>query len=117
MEQAMRIHYGLGVAEAVRPKALQNLTPPARRKTYARRRNPELTLIRLKDLQIDMARRQVAQIEAMIIDLDDIAATLDNEIGNRGKSRGGQGGWVLARMRSGSGGMRRAAGTPSREPR
>jgi hypothetical protein len=80
MEQAMRIHYGLGVAEAVRPKALQNLTPPARRKTYARRRNPELTLIRLKDLQIDMARRQVAQIEAMITDLDDIAATLDNEI-------------------------------------
>ena len=55
MEQAMRIHYGLGVAEAVRPKALQNLTPPARRKTYARRRNPELTLIRLKDLQTDMA--------------------------------------------------------------
>ena len=80
MEQAMRSYYGLGIAEAVRPEALRNLTPTGRPKTYARHRKSEQALIRLKDLQIDMARRQVAQIEAMITALDDIAATLDNEI-------------------------------------
>jgi flagellar protein FliJ len=80
MEQAMRNHYGLGVAEATRPEALRNVTPAARPKTYARHRNSEQALIRLKDLQIDMARRQVAQIEAMITDFDCMLATLDNEI-------------------------------------
>ena len=80
MEQAMRNHYRLGVAEAVRPEAPQNLTLTGRPKCYVRKRNSNQALIRLKDLQIDMARRQVAQIEAMITDLDDIAATLDNEI-------------------------------------
>jgi flagellar FliJ protein len=80
MEQAMRNHYGLGVADAMRPEALQNLTPTARHKTYARHRNSEQALIRLKDLEIDMARRQIAQIEAMIADFDGMAATLENEI-------------------------------------
>jgi flagellar FliJ protein len=80
MEQAMRNYYGLGVAEAVRPEALRNLTPTGRPKTYARHRKSEQALIRLKDLQIDMARRQVAQIEAMITDFDSTLATLENEI-------------------------------------
>ena len=80
MEQAMRIHYGLGVAEAVRPEALQNLTPTGRPKCYVRKRNSGQALIRLKELQIDMGRRQVAQIEAMITDLDGMVATLENEI-------------------------------------
>src|SRR3984893_17042560 len=80
MEQAMRNHYGLGVAEAVRPEALQNLTPTGRPKCYLRKRNSGQALIRLKELQIDMARRQGAQIEAMITDLDCMVTTLENEI-------------------------------------
>ena len=56
MEQAMRNHYGLGVAEVVRPEALQNLTPTGRPKCYLRKRNSGQALIRLKELQIDMAR-------------------------------------------------------------
>jgi hypothetical protein len=80
MEQAMRNHYGLGVGETMRPEALGDLTPTGRPKTYARNRKSEQALIRLKDLQIDMARRQVAQIEAMITDFDCTLATLDNEI-------------------------------------
>src|ERR1700730_16362047 len=80
MEQAMRNHYGLGVAEAVRPEALQNLTPTGRPKCHVRNRNSGQALIRLKELQIDMARRQVAQIEAMIADLDCMVTTLENEI-------------------------------------
>jgi flagellar protein FliJ len=80
MEQAMRNHYGLGVAEAVRPEALQNLTPTGRPKCYVRKRNSGQALIRLKELQIDMARRQLAQIEAMIADLECMVATLENEI-------------------------------------
>ena len=80
MEQSMRNYYGLGFAEAKRPEALRNLTPTGRPKTYARYRKSEQTLIRLKEVRIDIARRQVAWIEAMITDLDDMAATLEHEI-------------------------------------
>ena len=80
MEQAMRNHYGLGVAEAVRPEALQNLTLTGRPKCHVRKRNSSQAVIRLKELQIDMARQQVAQIEAMITDLDCMVTTLENEI-------------------------------------
>jgi|SRR5580704_10070833 hypothetical protein len=80
MEQLMRKHYGLGVAGAVRPEALRNLTLMGRPKCHVRNRNSGQALIRLKELQIDMARRQVAQIEAMIADLDCMVTTLENEI-------------------------------------
>jgi hypothetical protein len=39
-------------------------------------RKSEQGLIRLKDSQIDMARRQVAQIDAIITDLDCMATAL-----------------------------------------
>lgn len=80
MEQAMPNHYGLGVAEAVRREALRNVTLPARPKTYARHRKSEQALIRQKDLQIDIARRRVAQIEAMITDFDCTLTILENEV-------------------------------------
>ena len=80
MEQLMRNHYGLAVAEAMRPEALRNLSFTSRPQRHVRKRNSGQALIRLKELQIDMARRQVAQIEAMITDLDCMVTTLENEI-------------------------------------
>ena len=52
--------------------------PGAKRPRHARARGS--SAIRLKEVRIDIARRQVAQIEAMITDLDDMAATLEHEI-------------------------------------
>jgi flagellar protein FliJ len=80
MEQLMPNHYGLAVAEAVRPEALGNLAPTGRPKCYVRKRNSGESFMRLKELKIDMARQQVAQIEAMITDLDCMVTTLENEI-------------------------------------
>jgi flagellar FliJ protein len=80
MEQPMRNYDRLAFAEARPSHTFANLTPTGRPKTYARNRKSEQALIRLKDLQIDMARRQVAQIEAMITDFDSTLATLENEI-------------------------------------
>ena len=80
MEQLMRNHYGLAVAEAMRPEALRNLSFTSRPQRHVRKRDSGQALIRLKELQIDMARRQVAQIEAMIADLDCMVTTLENEI-------------------------------------
>jgi hypothetical protein len=74
-------HYGLGSAETKRPEALGYLTPTGRPKCYLRKRNSDQALIRLKEVRIDIARRQVRQIEAMITDLDCTAATLEKEIG------------------------------------
>ena len=88
MEQLMRNHYGLAVAETVRPEALRNLTPSGRPKCYVRKRNSGEALIRLKELQIDMARRQVAQIGAMITDLDRVVTILENEIDAEQKRTG-----------------------------
>jgi hypothetical protein len=80
MEQAMRNYYGLGFAEPMRHEVVRSLTAAARAKTYARYRKSEQALIRLKEVRIDIARRQVRQIEAMINDLDSVVATLESEI-------------------------------------
>jgi hypothetical protein len=80
MEQAMRSYYGLGFAERMRHEVVRSLTAAARAKTYARYRKSEQALIRLKEVRIDIARRQVRQIEAMINDLDSVVATLESEI-------------------------------------
>jgi hypothetical protein len=80
MEQAMRNYYGLGFAEPMRHEVVRSPTAAARAKTYARYRKSEHALIRLKEVRIDMARRQVRQIEAMINDLDSVVATLESEI-------------------------------------
>jgi hypothetical protein len=80
MEQLMRNHYGLAVAEAMRPEALRNLSFTSRPQRHVRKRNSGQALIRLKELQLDMVRRQIAQIEAMITDLDFTVTTLENEI-------------------------------------
>jgi hypothetical protein len=80
MEQAMRNYYGLGFSEACDPDGVRNLTPAVGFKTYTRSRKSEQALIRLKELRIDIARRQVRQIEAMIAELDSMAATLQSEI-------------------------------------
>jgi hypothetical protein len=57
-----------------------HLTPTGRPRTYARDRKSDATIVRLRDLQIDMARQQVTQIGAMIADLDSMANTLEGEI-------------------------------------
>ena len=80
MEQAMRSYYGLGFAEPMRHEVVRSLTPAARAKTHARYRKSEQALIRLKEVRIDIARRQVRQIETMINDLDSVVATLESEI-------------------------------------
>ena len=80
MEQLMRNHYGLAVAEAMRPEARRNRSFTGRPQRDIRKRNSGQALIRLKELQLDMVRRQVAQIEAMITDLDFTVTTLENEI-------------------------------------
>jgi hypothetical protein len=80
MEQLMRNHYGLAVAEAMRPEALRNLSFTSRPQRHVRKRNSGQALIRLKELKLDMVRRHVAQIEAMITDLDCMVTTLENEI-------------------------------------
>ena len=76
----MRNYYGLGFVEATRPEALRNLTLTGRPKCYVRKRSSDQALIRLKEVKIDIARRQVAQIGVMIADLDCMVATLENEI-------------------------------------
>jgi hypothetical protein len=78
MEQSMRNYHGVTFAEC--PASLTDLTPTGRLKTYARHRTSGQGLLRLKELQIDMARRDVTQIEALITDLDHIARTLESEI-------------------------------------
>jgi len=78
MEQLMRNHYGL--AEAMRPEALRNLSFTSRPQRHVRKRDSGQALIRLKELKLDMVRRHVAQIEAMITDLDSMVTTLENEI-------------------------------------
>jgi hypothetical protein len=78
MEQSMRNDHGVTFAE--RPASLTELTPTGRPKTYARHRTSGQALLRLKELQIDMARREVAQIEVLISDLDHIASTLESDI-------------------------------------
>ena len=80
MEQLMRNHYGLAVAEAMRPEALRNLSFTSRPQRHVRKRDSGQALIRLKELKLDMVRRHVAQIEAMITDLDSMVTTLENEI-------------------------------------
>jgi hypothetical protein len=80
MEQLMRNHYGLAVAEAMRPEARRNRSFIGRPQRHVRKRNSGQALIRLKELQLDMVRRQIAQIEAMITDLDFTVTTLENEI-------------------------------------
>jgi flagellar FliJ protein len=80
MEQTIRNYYGLGFAEHMRPEALRNLTLTGRPKCYVRNRNSDQALIRLKEVRIDIARRQVAQIGVMIADLDCMVATLENDI-------------------------------------
>jgi hypothetical protein len=80
MAQSMRNYYGLGFAEAARPEALRNLTLTGRPKCYVHKRNSDQAFIRLKEVRIDIARRQVAQIGVMIADLDCMVATLENAI-------------------------------------
>ena len=80
MEQLMRNHYGLAVAEAMRPEALRNLSFTSRPQRHVRKRDSGQALIRLKELKLDMVRRHVTQIEAMITDLDSMVTTLENEI-------------------------------------
>jgi hypothetical protein len=80
MKQTMRNHPEVAFSEALRHHAFGNPTPMGRPKTYARHRDSGQVLNRLRELRIDIARRQVAQIEAMIRDLDYIASTLENEI-------------------------------------
>ena len=80
MEQAMRSYYGLGFAERMRHEVVRSLIPAARAKTHARHRKSEQALIRLKEVRLDIAHRQVRQMEAMINDLDSVVATLESEI-------------------------------------
>jgi hypothetical protein len=80
MEQLMRQYSRDAFAEAGQPHAFSNLTPTGRPKTYARHRNSGQALLRLRELQIDMVRRQVAQIEMTIVQLNTTASELEHEI-------------------------------------
>jgi flagellar protein FliJ len=64
------------------PQALGGLAPGSDlNQSYGpRRRSRETLLLRLKKLQVDNGRRQVAQIEAMIADLDRMETVLESEI-------------------------------------
>jgi flagellar protein FliJ len=80
MEQLMRQYPRDAFADAAQPHAFANLTPTGRPKTYARHRKSGQALLRLRELQIDMVRRQVAQIEITIADLNSTAVELEHEI-------------------------------------
>jgi flagellar FliJ protein len=67
-----------GLAKALRPDALIGL-PQRSGPSYRRNRFRE-TLIRLKQLEIDTVRRLVAQMEALIADLDRTANALESHI-------------------------------------
>jgi flagellar FliJ protein len=80
MEQLMRQYPRDGFAEAGQPHAFAHLTPTGRPKAYARHRKSGQALLRLRELQVDMVRRQVAQIEMTIADLNGTASELEHEI-------------------------------------
>jgi flagellar FliJ protein len=78
MEQLMRNYHGLAFVEARPSHTFANLTPTSRANTYGRK--SAAALLRIEEMRTDMARRQVAQIESAIADLDQTARALEHEI-------------------------------------
>jgi flagellar FliJ protein len=80
MEQPMRNYDRLAFAEARPSHTFANLTPTSGANTYGRYRTSVAALLRIEEMRTDMARRQVAQIESAIADLDQTARALEHEI-------------------------------------